>query len=134
MRPIYKSYVFRDKDPLIYTIWDAIKDRPLPRVANESGVAVSTLHNWFFGTTARPQAATARAVLRSQGLDLAVVQSVQALPEPVVIKAPERPRRVKHLKVINGGKSKDQDGKPFKKDKEPLWKKIRAKHRAKPKP
>jgi hypothetical protein len=71
----YKSYVFRDKDPVIDFMRTAVKDSGLSYVeihAN-SGVAASTLHSWFEGTTKRPQFATVNAVARSLGKEFMLV-------------------------------------------------------------
>lgn len=64
---VYKSYNFRDKDPVIGVVEDAIKAEEMSyqEVADASGVSYSTLHNWFLGTTCRPQFATLAAVMYS---------------------------------------------------------------------
>jgi len=68
---LYKTYSFRDNDPVIDLLRTAIKDRGVKysHIEAESGVTVNTLYNWFSGTTKRPQFATAKAVARAIGYD-----------------------------------------------------------------
>jgi transcriptional regulator with XRE-family HTH domain len=65
----YKSYIFRDKDPVIDILRTAVKDSGLSytEVHDLSGVATGTLTAWFAGTTKRPQFATINAVARGLG-------------------------------------------------------------------
>lgn len=78
---IYKSYNFRSKDPVIDLLRTAIKDggHDWGDIENDSGVTTRTLHNWFSGTTKRPQFATVQAVARSIGYDLMLVKSNRQL-------------------------------------------------------
>jgi len=78
---IYKSYNFRNKDPVIDLLRTAIKDSgdSHAEVADASGVSAQTLYNWFSGTTKRPQFATVQAVARSIGYDLMLVKSNRQL-------------------------------------------------------
>jgi hypothetical protein len=86
----YKSYNFIDKDPLIDEIRTIYEDSGANYdfVHEHSGVAVSTLMNWFNGQTRRPQAATVNAVLRALGYKLGVVpysdvvKIFPAMPQP----------------------------------------------------
>lgn len=66
---LYKSYSFRDKDPVIDTMRTMIADEKVSyaEVAEQSGVSHTTLHNWFNGKTKRPQYATVMAVAGSLG-------------------------------------------------------------------
>jgi hypothetical protein len=82
----YKSYNFVDKDPMIDEIRTVYQDSGanFKWVSEHSGVAPTTISNWFSGTTRRPQAATMNAVLRSLGFKLGVV----AYEEPVHIWPP----------------------------------------------
>ena len=66
---LYKTYVFRDKDPVIDHLRTAVKDdgRKRSQLAQDSGVSAATLSNWFEGTTRRPQFATVAAVARACG-------------------------------------------------------------------
>jgi hypothetical protein len=65
----YKSYSFVDKDPVIDSLRSAVSASKLSyrKLHEDSGVAVSTMHNWFHGNTRRPQFATVAAVLRAAG-------------------------------------------------------------------
>ena len=79
MRVIYKSYVFRDKDPMIYDVLDAIRKTgsSYKDVQENGGAKVGTLSNWSHGPTRRPQLTTVRASLRAVGLDLGVVDRLR---------------------------------------------------------
>ena len=72
----YKSYTFKDKDPVIDDIRgliDGHDNKHYEQVHADSGVSVSTLRNWFHGGTLRPQFATIKAVARAIGGDVVVV-------------------------------------------------------------
>jgi len=66
---LYKSYSFKDKDPVIDATRTLVQDsgQSYAQVSAASGVSVSTLYNWFEGTTRRPQYATVMAVVHSLG-------------------------------------------------------------------
>jgi transcriptional regulator with XRE-family HTH domain len=72
----YKSYSFKDKDPIIDEIRTVYQESGATYkwVSDASGVTSTTLNNWFKGKTKKPQAATINAVLRALGYKLAVVQ------------------------------------------------------------
>jgi hypothetical protein len=76
MSNLYKTYMFRDKDPVIdvlRTIMD--KERlDLNVVAADAGVAVTTITAWLYGITRRPQHATVMAVCRAMGYDYKMVK------------------------------------------------------------
>lgn len=78
---IYKSYNFRNKDPVIDILRTAIKDggHEWSDISDDSGVSVQTLYNWFNGGVRRPQFATVQAVARSIGYDLMLVKSNRQL-------------------------------------------------------
>lgn len=65
----YKSYMFREKDPIIDALRTAVSDSQMTytEIHADSGVSKSTIHNWFGGKTRRPQFATVSAVARSLG-------------------------------------------------------------------
>jgi hypothetical protein len=68
---LYKSYVFRTKDPVIDELRGFIDHETrgvYRRLSNESGVSHSAIHNWFKGTTKRPQSASIEAVGRAIGV------------------------------------------------------------------
>ena len=56
----YKSYVFRDKDPIIDAARTAFEDAggSYAEIAARSSVSYSTVRAWFNGKTRRPQFAT----------------------------------------------------------------------------
>jgi hypothetical protein len=68
----YKTYRFRDKDPIIDKLRTIIKDEGLDyyTIAEDSGVRVTTLMAWFVGVTRRPQHATVAAICRAIGYEL----------------------------------------------------------------
>lgn len=71
---LYKTYVFRDKDPVIDVLRTAKADAKAKdsAIAATSGVSSSTLHGWFGGKTRKPQFATVVAVARAIGATEAV--------------------------------------------------------------
>jgi hypothetical protein len=103
---LYSSYLFRDKDPIIYQVWDIIKHVPFSEIEHKSGVSVQTLHKWFYGKTCRPQAATVRAVLRAAGYDWRIVKNMQDVPKrPADMQQPVR-EHASGLRVIDGKKKR----------------------------
>ena len=72
---LYKSYSFRDKDPVIDRIRTIFEDQHVKykTMEEESGVNAGTLYNWFRGPTKRPQFATIMAVVRALGYDVQIV-------------------------------------------------------------
>ena len=70
----YKSYSFKEKDPIIDKIRTMVKDEKatFEMVHEASGVSVSTVRGWLLGDTRRPQHATVMAVIRGLGYDLVV--------------------------------------------------------------
>lgn len=66
---LLKSYNFVDKDPVIDKMRSPVKNSELSysEISAKSGVAASTLYNWFEGNTKRPQYATVVAVMRVLG-------------------------------------------------------------------
>ena len=73
---LYKSYVFKDKDPIIDVIRTVIQESgdSYQAVSDTSGVSVSAINGWLNGATMRPQFCTANAVLRSRGYTLVPVK------------------------------------------------------------
>ncbi len=65
----YKSYSFVEKDPVIDALRTAVSTskKKYRTISQDSGVAASTIHNWFHGRTRRPQFATVAAVARALG-------------------------------------------------------------------
>lgn len=73
---LYKSYVFRDKDPIIDITRGVVQDASMSyqEIHEKSGVSVSAINGWFNGATMRPQFATINAVLRTCGHTLVPVR------------------------------------------------------------
>lgn len=68
---LYRTYSFRDKDPIIDEVRTLVEEEGLLKKLNIvhelSGVSTSTLDNWFNGTTISPQNRTVSAVVTSLG-------------------------------------------------------------------
>lgn len=73
----YKSYMFKDKDPVIDVTHTIVQDsgKSYAEISEDSGVAVSTMGNWFTGPTRRPQFATVQAVVRALGYNFTPVKN-----------------------------------------------------------
>jgi len=67
----YRSYAFKDKDPVIDQLRTMIADEKVSylQVRELSGVTTTTLYNWFNGPTRRPQYDTVMAVARALGYE-----------------------------------------------------------------
>lgn len=91
---LYKSYSFKDKDPIIDKLRTVIQDEgaTYAGIHEDSGVSVGTLYNWFNGTTLRPQFASVMAVTRSLGYDLELVKADTTAKSQIIIL--DRKRRV----------------------------------------
>ena len=74
---LYKTYSFKEKDPVIDQLRTILQDEKLTykEVHDLSGVAEATLYNWFSGATKRPQHATIMAVARAAGWDYRLVKT-----------------------------------------------------------
>lgn len=70
LRP-YRSYNFREKDPVIDVLRTACEDAKarLTDLCADSGVSPTTYYNWWKGKTRRPQFATVAACARALGAD-----------------------------------------------------------------
>ena len=66
---VYKSYNFREKDPVIDALRTAVSDSNLSykKLHELSNVSNSTMTNWFMGRTKRPMFCTVWAVARACG-------------------------------------------------------------------
>jgi hypothetical protein len=73
---MYKTYSFRNKDPVIDQLRTVVKDTETTykAISEKSGVSETTLWNWFSGTTRRPQHASVMAVTRALGWDYRLVK------------------------------------------------------------
>ena len=79
MAQTYKSYLFRDKDPVIDQLRTLVEDSGLHwnEVAERSGVSPRTLYNWFQGDTLRPKFCTANAVARALGAGFVLAKTAR---------------------------------------------------------
>ena len=68
-KALYKSYSFKDKDPVIDRLRTMIQREGVSysELADMSGVSVQTFYNWFDGATRKPQYATVMAVAYALG-------------------------------------------------------------------
>jgi hypothetical protein len=72
---LYKSYMFRDKDPAIDEMRSLIErhygrrvtNKELSQITEDGGPSSSCMHSWFFGKTRRPQNPTIEAAGRAMG-------------------------------------------------------------------
>ncbi len=69
-RGFYRTYQFRDHDPIIDLVRTSVADSELSKaeINRQSGVSTTSLHNWLSGKTRRPQFCTVAAVLGSTGI------------------------------------------------------------------
>jgi hypothetical protein len=73
---LYKSYMFRDKDPAIDEFRTVMQDAYGPKITNKNMVEIEdmggptsqTIRNWFFGETKRPQNCSIEAAGRALGM------------------------------------------------------------------
>lgn len=65
----YRSYLWRDKDPIIDVLRTAVSDSRLTygQIHDEGGPTAATLRSWFSGKTRRPQFTTVAATVRTVG-------------------------------------------------------------------
>jgi|SRR6187401_1626707 len=68
---LYRSYVFKDKDPAIDKIRTIVQDEGVSEAQLHilSNVSVTTFASWFRGNTKRPQHATLAAAASALGYD-----------------------------------------------------------------
>lgn len=78
----YKTYRFRDKDPVIDLVRTCVQifaglrgvkfGRAMTLLERDSGVKAATMRNWFFGATVSPKFSTLAAVVYATGRDIHV--------------------------------------------------------------
>lgn len=70
--PLYKTYLFKNKDPMIFQISKVMKENKISirAASNDSGVTESCINGWLYGATRRPQFATLKAVAKAIGCDI----------------------------------------------------------------
>lgn len=92
----YKTYSFVNKDPVIDEFRTLRKGQGVSfkDIHDDSGLSASTLRNWEYGDTRRPQNASLEAALRALGFKRVIVKmekdespyeklaNVKALPKP----------------------------------------------------
>lgn len=75
--PVYRSYMFKDRDPAIDELRTMIEDhfgdrvngKSLRQINEDGGPSTTCMVNWFFGATKRPQNATLEAAGRAMGYE-----------------------------------------------------------------
>lgn len=66
-RTLADIYKATDRDPLLNEVLKALENEPIAKVSRKTGIAPTTLRNWWKGKTRRPQAITMNFALRSVG-------------------------------------------------------------------
>lgn len=71
---LYRSYMFRNKDPVIDELRTIVTDtfgnvshKALKQIEADGGPTISCMDNWFKGDTKRPQSASVEAAGRAMG-------------------------------------------------------------------
>lgn len=79
---LYKSYMFRNKDPVIDELRTLLTDaygrvgyKSYKQIEQDGGPTTACLHNWFEGETKRPQSASIEAAGRALGFKRVWVKS-----------------------------------------------------------
>ena len=72
-----KGYRYIEKDDMMYLVLSLVDDSGQTDndTAFDAGISKSTLYNWRFGKTQRPQHVTLKAVLQAIGYDTGVYKS-----------------------------------------------------------
>jgi len=73
---LYRSYMFRNKDPVIDQLRTALQDKlgrqfkrgDLKQIEDDGGPTAACMASWFYGKVRRPQNATVEAAGRAAGL------------------------------------------------------------------
>lgn len=125
----YHTYNFKDKDPLIDYIRTVIFEygKSIKAISDESGVGATTIANWLYGDTKRPQAAPLNAVLRACHYKLHITKmDAPELVYPTAFQPkPVKPRAFKPT-AYKPTSIKPGDDKPV-----PKWKTYKNERRAK---
>lgn len=98
---LYKTYMFRTKDPIIDAFRTAFSDSGMTKaqLVKESNVSAGTFNGWLGGKTRRPQFATMAASIRGLGADGITFGTNGAPRITGVRRAPP-----KHLKLVGSSK------------------------------
>ena len=84
---LYKSYLFRSKDPVIDELRTIIQDQTgdqklsgatLSAIEDDGGPSLACMQGWFRGKTKRPQNCTVEAVGRALGMKRTWVKNGKA--------------------------------------------------------
>lgn len=74
MAPLYKSYVFKTKDPvidelrgLVQQTYGSVDRKALKQMHLASNVSVGAMHEWFHGKTRQPKNSSTEAAGRALG-------------------------------------------------------------------
>lgn len=72
---IYKSYLFKEKDPVIDKLRTLRSDTGMTyqQIHAASSVSTTTLYNWWHGKTRRPNFCTAQAAAHAMGKSFELV-------------------------------------------------------------
>lgn len=76
----YHHYHFTGQDPIVAKIRHLVGNDRNTDISKDSGVASSTLSNWWSGRTKRPKFSTCAAIIRSYGADLVIVEKKKRKP------------------------------------------------------
>lgn len=69
---IYKTYMFKDKDPVIdeaRTVWRDCGSPSYKEISEATNLSTNAISEWFDGKTIRPQNASIMAFMRGLGYD-----------------------------------------------------------------
>lgn len=82
MKALYKTYMFKDKDPIIELVRQCVdifatvnslsENRALDELSKASGVSKGTIYQWFYGVTRMPRFCCVAAVVRATGKEITV--------------------------------------------------------------
>lgn len=77
---LYKTYLFKNKDPIIDKMRTIIQDEKVSykELAEKSGVSESTYYAWFHGKTKRPQFASTMATIHALQYEMRLVKIAKA--------------------------------------------------------
>jgi len=97
---LYKSYVFKDRDPVIdaFAALRADAKMTYTQVRNQGGPTTTTLSNWERGKTKRPQHATIAAAASAVGATGIMFNGGKPYFITSVVK------KATHLRLVAGGK------------------------------
>lgn len=100
----YNTYLFTNKDPVIDIVRTCVEifaarnnlktSKAMSIISKSSGVSVSCMNNWFYGSVRRPYFATVMAVVHATGREMKI--EGHAIGSKVRFK----PTRHPHLKVV----------------------------------